>query len=300
MNASTMSHATAISRDTSDIGEADVVFRFVERLANELMTGTLHLPSFPDAVIQIQQVLNDPKATTKLVAQVVQSEPVFTATLFRMANSVMLQRGGEPLSNLTSVINRLGFDMLRNLAVALATRQIMNAKKYIVLRSELRALWEHSVETAAIACVLARSARCVNPEDAVLAGLIHDIGIFYVYSRMSDSPELFEDKEAIEDIIADWHTGIGRAILEDWDFPPALVEAIDEHETLDRTHVGPADLTDVITVANLLARHRKGVENTVDLDTIPALERLKLTGETALEKLEESRNEVEAVKAALH
>ena len=156
------------------------------------------------------------------------------------------------------------------------------------------------MNAAAIACLLACGSECVNLEDAVLAGLIHDIGTFHVYSRMSEYPELFEKKEEIEDIIADWHTGIGRAILEDWDFPSALAEAIDEHETLDRTHVGPADLIDVITVANLLAHYWKGAEDLIDLDTVPALERLKLTRETALERLEESRNEVVAVKAALN
>jgi putative nucleotidyltransferase with HDIG domain len=275
------------------------VFQFVERLATELSNGTLHLPSFPDAVIRIRQVLNDPHATTHLVAQVVQSEPVFTAKLFRMANSVMLQRGSEPVTDLKAVINRVGFGTLRNLAVALATRQIMNAKKYRALRDELRDLWEHSVETAAIAYLLARDSGCVDPDDAVLAGLIHDIGIFYIYSRIGDYPALFEDREAVARIIPDWHTSIGRAILEAWDFPSDLVEAVDEHETLDRTHVGHADLTDVITVANLLSHWQKPTEKPVAFDGLPALERLKLTAESAVEKLNESRREVESIKGAL-
>ena len=275
------------------------VMQFVEQLSKELTTGTLQLPSFPDAVVRIRQVLADPQATTKAVAQAVQGEPVFTAKLFKMANSVMLQRGTEPITDLNSVINRIGFDTLKNLALALATRQIMHAKKCGALKEELRALWEHSVETAAIAYVLARDSKCVNPDDAILAGLIHDIGTFYIYSRMNDYPELFDDKDAITEIIHDWHTGIGHAILDDWEFPAKLLDAIDDHEAVDREHIGKADLTDVITTANLLAHWDKRTQKAVDLDTVPALERLHLTGETAVKKLEESRGEVDSIRSAL-
>ena len=298
MSASTAETTTECVASQSNTDSASGVMQFVEQLGKELTTGTLHLPSFPDAVVRIRQVLSDPHATTKLVAQAVQGEPVFTAKLFRMANSVMLQRGGDPVTDLSAVINRVGFDTLKNLAVALATRQIMNTKKYSALREQLRALWEHSVETAAIAYVLARDSQCVDPDDAVLAGLIHDIGTFYIYARMNDFPELFNDIDEVAEIIPDWHTGIGHAILEDWDFPASLVEAVDEHETVDRSHVGQADLIDVIATANLLAHAQKPTEKSVDLDSVPALERLKLTAEMAIEKLNESRAEVESIKAA--
>ena len=284
----------------SNVGSVAGVLQFVEQLGRELTTGTLQLPSFPDAVVRIRQVLADPHATSKRVAQAVQGEPVFTAKLFRMANSVMLKRGTEPVTDLSAVINRIGFDALKNLAVALATRQIMHAKKYGALKDELRVLWEHSVEAAAIAFILARDSQCVDPDDAVLAGLIHDIGSFYIYSRVNEYPELFDNKDAITEIIADWHTGIGHAILDDWDFPPKLVDAIDEHEVVDREHVGQADLTDVIMAANLLAHRDKPTQKSIDFDSVPAFDRLHLTGETAMEKLEESRSEVESIKSALN
>lgn len=275
------------------------VLQFVGKLGAELSDGTLSLPSFPDAVVRIQQVLNDRHATTARVAQAVQGEPVFTAKLYRMANSVMLQRGNEPITDLNSVINRLGFETVRNLAVALATRQIMNSKKYSGLHEQLKALWEHSVDTAAIAFVLAEHVGCVRSDDALLAGLIHDIGVFYIYSRMSTNPALFENPDAVAAILEDWHTGIGHAILDDWQFPIDVVQAVDEHETLDRTHVGHADLTDVVTVANLLARHGTPTQKDVDLADVPAFERMKLTPERAFELLEATRSDINSIRNAL-
>lgn len=275
------------------------VLQFVEQLGTELSNGTLNLPSFPDPVVRIQQVLNDRNATTLRVAQVIKGEPVFTAKLFRMANSVMLQRGDTALTDLNAVINRLGFDMIRNLAVALATRQIMNAKKYGALHKELRELWEHGVETATIAYMLAEQSGRVSTDDAVLAGLIHDIGAFYIYSRMSGHADLFRDRDTVAGVVDDWHTGIGHAILEAWDFPESVVVAVDEHETWDRVHVGHADLTDVVVVANLLARWGTPAQKAVDLETLPALERLKLTPDSALQMLESSHEAADAMKSVL-
>lgn len=296
-----MEPANAMPAESSGAGRADSleVLQFVGQLGSELSDGTLTLPSFPDAVVQIRQVLNDPNATTARVARAVQGEPVFTAKLYRMANSVMLRRGNEPITDLNSVINRLGFETVRNLAVALATRQIMTSKKYSTLHEEFKSLWEHSVDTAAIAFVLAERTGWVPPEDALLAGLIHDIGVFYIYSRMSSMPSLANDPEAVRSIVDDWHTGVGQAILDDWQFPIDIVAAVDEHETLDRTHVGHADLTDVVTVANLLARHGTPRDKGVDLGTVPALERLNLTPERAFELLETTRTDINSIRNAL-
>ena len=70
-------------------------------------------------------------------------------------------------------------------------------------------------------------------------------------------------------------------------------------ETVDRGHVGQADLTDVITTANLLARRDKPTRKTLVLDSISPLDKLHLTGGMAVEKLEEFCAEVESIKSAL-
>jgi putative nucleotidyltransferase with HDIG domain len=233
------------------------------------------------------------------VAEVIQTEPIFTAKLFRIANSVMLKRGTEPLSDLKVIINRLGFDMIKNLSIALATRQMMNSKAYDALKPELRDLWEHSVKTAAIAYVLARDSKFASPDDALLAGLLHDIGAFYIYSRISSHPELLENRDSFKQILEDWHTGIGQAILQEWGFRAAIVVAVDEHETLETEHALRATLTDVIAVANLLARWGTADAKPVDLADVDALARLKLTPQSALESLEAMRGDIESIKSAL-
>jgi HD-like signal output (HDOD) protein len=277
----------------------DSAYEFVAQLADDLSRDNLDLPSFPEAVLRIQQVVSNPSATVAAVARAVQAEPVFTARLFRMANSVILRRGEEPVTNVATAINRLGFTLIKNLAVAVATRQVINSRKCPAHATELGELWRHSVDTAAIAYVLANATGAVAPHDALLAGLVHDIGIAYIYTRLEAAPDLANDTEAVRWILADWHPTIGRAILEKWEFPSAVIQATEEHETLDRVAGPRADLTDVLIVANALERVQTGTAASAEARLPAALARLAMNRAQADALLAASREEAELIRSAL-
>ena len=74
---------------------------------------------------------------------------------------------------------------------------------------------------AAFAYVLARNCTKVNPDEAMLTGMMHGIGKLYVLTRVIDHPELFASNTMLNQIIGEWHASIGRAILENWNFPEA-------------------------------------------------------------------------------
>jgi putative nucleotidyltransferase with HDIG domain len=108
------------------------------------------------------------------------------------------------------------------------------------------------VEVAALARGLARAAG-VRPDVAMLAGLVHDVGVLPVLAWADENPTLLNSRDLFERVVADVHTLLGRAILHRWQFPAALVEAVAEHEDWRRDR-GPApDLTDLVVVANLLS-----------------------------------------------
>jgi putative nucleotidyltransferase with HDIG domain len=115
----------------------------------------------------------------------------------------------------------------------------------------LRAVWEHSVQVAAISRALASRAPGVLPDQAMLAGLIHDIGILPILYRAEERDELLDTPGLLDQLILRLHARIGGAILKHWKFPDALVAVAAEHEDLERSHTGPADLVDLVQVANL-------------------------------------------------
>ncbi len=122
----------------------------------------------------------------------------------------------------------------------------------------LKDLWERSMLVAASAYVLARNCTDVNPDEAMLTGMMHGIGKLYVLTRATDHPELFISDTTLNEIIRDWHASIGKAILENWDFSESMAQAVGEQEDLSRDEPGPPNLSDVIAVAILMVLSRRG------------------------------------------
>ena len=134
----------------------------------------------------------------------------------------------------------------------------------------------------------------------MLAGLLHDIGKYYILTRSEQYPVLFSEPRMLDDIMNKWHTNVGRCILEAWNFNEGIIRAADEHETLDRMHFGPADFSDVVLVANLFAQNEELYPlPELDWDTIPAFKRLELTNEVASEILEKSKEQIHSIIQAL-
>lgn len=280
--------------------QAAIEFGFVRTLAGELSSGSLELPSFPDVALRVKRALEDPGASADRVVRVVGVEPVLSARLLKMANSALLSRANVPVTDVRMAITRLGFDMVRNAAVSLALEQVMDAQVTPLRQPYLKELWHHSIRVSAIAYVVAKTLTRLNADEAMLGGLLHDIGKLYILMRAESHPELFAEEQSLRALLAEWHTGIGRAILESWGFSDGLAQAVDEHESLDRTHLGPPDLTDVVTVANVLA-HNDRPERFAGLDHkgVPAFDKLQLTAEISTAILENSEAEMRSFIQAL-
>lgn len=284
-----------------NVNEAvDSGFEFVSKLCEELNNSTLDLPAFPDVALRIKQALKDPEITAEQVARLVGSDPVFSARLLKVANSAMMNSAGAQIQDLRIAIMRLGFNMAYNTAVSIAVEQVMNSNSADKLRPYLADLWHHSVEVAAYSYVIADRLTKISPDEAMLAGLLHDIGKYYILTKSEHYPDLFNQPKTLLAIMQDWHTAVGRSILDDWNFSEEIAMVADDHESLDRMHFGAADLTDVVTVANLFS-HQQHTDQMPNLDwgTLPAIKQLKLTAESAFEIMKESEQEMKSIMQAL-
>jgi putative nucleotidyltransferase with HDIG domain len=277
-------------------------FQFVAKLADELSSNKFDLPPFPDVAIRVRAALNDQNVTLDKIAQVVRSEPILVTRLLRLVNSAMLKRGPMDVTDIKMAINRLGFDMVRNASVSMAMDSTFAAPEGSVLRSHITNNRKHSVLVASLSYLLARRAPGFKkPDEAMLAGMLHDIGKFYILTRVEDFPALFEDATALFDLMTDWHSGVGRAIVESWGFPEQIVNAVDEHHVLDREHDGQPDTTDIVTVANLIA-HLENPEfsDQPEMDKVPACRKLGIDEELGRNLLIESKDEVKSLSQALN
>lgn len=277
-------------------------FAFVQALASELSSGKVELPSFPDIAMRVRQVLADESVSPNKVVLVVGSEPALAARLLQLANSAALNFSGKTVMDLRTAIARMGFNMVRSAAIAFAMSQLKKVDSLKGLEKPLDVLWKRSATVAAMCHAVARrlTGSKVNADTALLAGLLHGIGHLYILTRASNHPKLFANEAAFHAIVRDWHASIAKALLENWNMAQEIVDAVGDFEDIGRTHPGPPDLTDVLTVGYLLATYHEHPESLeLNMQGVAACARMNLD-QAAYEKLvSESAEEIAAVQAAL-
>jgi HD-like signal output (HDOD) protein len=275
-------------------------FAFVQALASELSRGKVDLPSFPDIALRVRQVLGDENVTQEQVTRVVGSEPALAARLMQIANSAALNFTGKPITELRTAINRMGHNMVRSAAIAFAMSQLKKAENLKGLEQPLDDLWKASAAVAAMSHAVARRYSKVNPDTAMLAGLLHGIGKLYILTRSSQHPKLFADTVAYNQIVRDWHSPVAKALLENWDMAEEIVNAVSDYEDMERSHTGPVDLTDVLTVGNLLAAFKEHPDSLeINMHDVAACKRMNIDRASYEKLIDESEHEIDALRQAL-
>ena len=226
-------------------------FQILQDIARDL-SGDVNFPTCMDAAILVRNTLRDPYANLTRVVQVIGVEPLISSKLLKLANSVAFNPSGQTVSELSTAISRLGFEAVRTTSLAVAMDQMLKSRNLTAFDDISRNAWEHSLRVAAIARVLARRIGRINPDEAMLAGLVHDIGIFYLLYRAAEYPEYRENPAAIIELICGWHEGIGESLLHILGLPDRITDAVRDHDSLQNVE-NPCSVRDVLYFANLLA-----------------------------------------------
>ncbi len=300
-----MSSKTPAGPDQTDTvspaGPSDAAaFAFVQSLAAELSSGKVELPSFPDIALRVRSVLEDDNVTPDKVVRVVSSEPALAGRLLQMANSAALNFSGKSVTDLRTAVARMGFNLVRSAAIAFAMSQLKNVQELEGLEQPLDALWRRSASVAAMSHVVARRFSRVNPDTALLAGLLHGVGELYILTRSKKHPDLLADAAAYHAIVRDWHSAIAKALLENWGIAEEVVCAVGEFEDYERDHAGPADLTDVLAVAYLMVVYQDQPEMIeLNMHGVAACRRMQLDHGVYQKLIGESADEIRAMEQAL-
>jgi len=281
-------------------GADDVAFTFVQALASELSGGKIELPGFPHIVMRVQRVLADENADNNRIVKVLGSEPVLASQIVRMANSAALNPAGVPVTDLRTAVSRVGLDTVRSATIAFAVRQLRDAPILKGLEAPLGLLWKRSVLVASLSCVIARRLTHLNPDTALLAGLLQSIGRLYILTRASGHRALFADQDAYQSIEQDWHLSIAAALLENWGIADEIVQAVHESENFERDARGPVGLADVLVVGTILAEHHNQPQVLqAQVHCAKPLHKLKLDAAACEAFINESSKDIESLRVAL-
>ncbi len=248
--------------------------QLLKRIAESIRDGSLELPSLPDIAIQVRMAIGKPELDIRQLATLVQQDPGLAAYLMKVSHSVIYNRG-QPASNVQMAIHRLGLDTTRELTMGYALKALFMIND-TAIKKRLRDCWQRSVHTAALAHVIARHCG-FDPERALLAGLLQDIGALPILANLKDFPELREDESLLGQLLSEFTGKINGLILHHWKFDHELVLAALNRENWQRDTARSADLCDLILIARyhtfLSEGQHKGLPQ---LCSLPAFSRLGL------------------------
>ncbi len=223
--------------------------RLLLKCSRDMEASRLMLPTLPSISLKIRRVINDKTASNGKIAKVVQMDPVITARLVHIANSP-LYRGRRNIESCPEALTRLGLQAAQQLITSIALKSVFIAKSGYV-RKRMQDLWTHSSYVAAIAAVLAHKTPGFDPDRAMLAGLIHDIGSVPILAYADRHPELVRDSSDIERTIHELRATIGILIMRKWSFPADFEDVTLNAENWWRDEHGEADYTDLVIVSQL-------------------------------------------------
>ncbi|MEP1214707.1 MAG: HDOD domain-containing protein [Marinobacter sp.] len=268
----------------------------------ELRSNQLSLPSVPDVAWKVRRTVDREDSTADQVASAISADPSMAAKLVRACNSP-LYRGFSDVRNVREAVVRLGMRTTRQLVTVFSMREVFKTKQ-ASLQKEMDRLWRHSREMAALCWVLADSATSINPEEALLAGLLHDIGVVPVLVQAEHHVNLFADQANLEHAIGELRADVGTAILESWSFPASFLEATRHAEDWGHeSRESAPQLVDIVIVAQLHAMIGSSQNGSLPpFDEVPAYRRLgelELNASRSLQLLTEARARVDEVHRLL-
>jgi hypothetical protein len=270
----------------------------LKSIAAQASCGELSFPTNVDATLKLQRALNEADCHTDMAARLVQAEPLLAARTVAIANSVAYNRAGHDVTNVRAAVQRVGFRTLGALAASVIVRQLASEIVDPGLRAKADALWIHSAHVAALAQVIARRVSFVDPETAMFAGIVHEVGAFYLLSRAEEFPGLLDG--GTEEWIEHGEVAIGRGVLLKLGVPVPVMGAIEALWNGMRA-LPPETLGDTLLLANDLAPFPSPLHERPGATTLDSAATIDFTvGEgTLAQVLAESADEVKSLTAAL-
>jgi HD-like signal output (HDOD) protein len=295
-----MKLAQIFSRESStESFDTDPGLLFFARISDELASGPLNLPCFPDMVPRIRLALDDPDSTPDDIVRIAGAEPRLAARLLQTANSIVFNPNGKPVSHLRAAVTRLGHQTVQTVATVFAIQQMKAESALAPVTEPLNKLWEKSIVVAEICQLLARQLH-VPTDKVFLLGLLHGIGHFYLLVRAAEESSEIAPCDLSPDLITERHPSLGREVLAKWGFENVFCEAVGNQQDHTRQSDRAADISDVLIASSVLAEvFLEGIRDLSPCENVTAVARLKLDPSKLEAVLVHTEHTIEALRDAL-
>ena len=224
--------------------------------ARRLVSNQVKLPVLPSIATMVMRELTRPETSAEQVADIIRQDAAIAAGVLKVANSIVYKRR-VATSTLEAAIVRLGYQLVRDLVISLSTRSMFRTTD-----SADQQLWDHAIATALAAKVVAVETRRTNPDEAFVAGLLHDVGKIVLKNENRDrflgaakrvAKENMPSSTAERYAFSFHHGTVGGILMMEWNLPQEMANAIYWHHDLENPENIPfrsQNLTWVTSLAN--------------------------------------------------
>jgi HD-like signal output (HDOD) protein len=275
--------------------------KLAEKVQKELIQAIdnddLVLPTLPEVALKVREAAEDPDIGIAQLSKVIGNDAALTARIVKVVNSPLLRTNRE-ITDLQMAVARLGINYTCNLATGLAMEQMFQATSDVVDR-KMREVWNKSTEIAGICHVLCKHYTRLLPDQATLAGLVHQIGVLPILTYAEDHSELLADSISLNHVIEQIHPIIGDRILRTWDFPEQIAMIPSQYLDFSRdsAKVDYVDIVQVATLQSYLGSEHPYTQ--LDWSQIPAFRKLGLDPSQNLNEDEDLSAAMEAAMSML-
>jgi len=203
----------------------------------KILTEKGDLPPLPEILLKLQNLINDPESELEEIARLIETEPVLSGRLIKLANSVLYGGGQEKTDDLSSTVMRLGVKMILDLAYTLQLTNMFNRFKSF----DQYKFWMHSMAVACLTQILSQKVNLSQEEkeESYVCGLMHDLGIVVFEYLIPDEYFAFvksigPEEASLETLELEKfgiaHPELGaRFIRQNWPISPIVITAVENH-----------------------------------------------------------------------
>ena len=241
----------------------------------DLADDDLIIPTLPKIAVAVRKAIENDVQVRK-IELLIQADPALATLLIKTANSALyLTRNAA--TSIEQAIMRMGLRTVKNLVTSYSLKHLFNTE-HKNIKQRMKELWIQSAEVAAVSFVLAKHLRKFDPEQALLMGLLHNVGVLPILSYAERYPDIANDEEKLDVTVKSLKAEVGEIILTKWQFSQDFITVAKESANWLRDRPGQADYADLVLVAKLHTfigreHHEKDLP---PLYSIPAFHKLGL------------------------
>ncbi len=273
------------------------------QLLNTFVSASqIDLPTLPDVALKLRQAIQKDIGLAE-VSTIINRDPSISANLIQIANSP-LYRGISPITTSLDAVNRIGLNNTKNLVTSISLRKLYK-NNHQELNKLAQAYWKQSIKISALSHCLSQLTKVGNPEEALLAGLISNIGVIPFLTFVGNQSQSTLNMDEVYQALDYVGTAMSTLILEKWNFSEDMrkipLQTQNWFMAGDSQTVGLSDIVLLAKYHSLLgSQHTKKLPPITSLPSYALLQNGELNADNSLQIMHDAKQQIQETMRFFH